>query len=53
MVRELEVMESIQSQKTLDEKAKDLQPLDAEGKKMSEHKRFTFDIVDIPSDPLR
>ena len=31
----------------------ELQPLDPEGKKLAEHKRFTFDGVDIPSDPLR
>ena len=53
MTRDLSVMEAIQSQKVNDMKDKNLQPLDDEGKKISEHKRFTFDIVDTPTDPLR
>ena len=53
MVKELEVMESIQNQKTLEENTKEPHALDPEGARMAEHKRFTFDIVDIPSDPLR
>ena len=39
--RELEVMAAIQEQ------------MDAETKKLAEHKRFTFDVIDIPTDPLR
>ena len=28
-------------------------PLDAEGQALAEHKRFTFDVVETPVDPLR
>lgn len=52
MTRNLETMARIQ-----DEKAKEIQatqlPLDAEGKALAEHKRFTFDVITVPSDPLR
>lgn len=53
MERELNVMEAIQSQKEHDIAKEQLQPLDDEGRAMSEHKRFTFDVIDTPSDPLR
>lgn len=53
MTRDLDVMTAIQKQKARDIRGKELQPLDAEGKKLAEHKRYTFDIVDLPTDPLR
>lgn len=31
----------------------DLIPLDAEGKALAEGKRFTFDVITVPTDPLR
>lgn len=49
----LKVMDQIQKEKEKEIEKQTLQPLDGEGTKMAEHKRFTFDIVDIPSDPLR
>ena len=30
-----------------------LPPLNPEGEALAEHKRFTFDIVETPVDPLR
>lgn len=53
MSRDLNTMNEIQNQKELDIAAAQLQPLDPEGKKLAEGKRFTFDIIAIPSDPLR
>ena len=53
MNRELEIMSTIQEEKAKEIAADQLQPLDEEGRALSENKRFTFDIVDIPSDPLR
>ena len=53
MTRELEIMSEIQNEKEKEIVASVLQPLDAEGVALAEHKRFTFDIVAIPSDPLR
>ena len=53
MSRDLNVMEQIQNQKAQDISNEERQPLDPEGQKLAEGKRFTFDIVTIPSDPLR
>lgn len=53
MDRDLDIMDTIQTQKEKDIAASTLQPLDAEGKRLGEHKRFTFDVIDFPSDPLR
>ena len=39
--------------KVKDIEKKKLQPLDPEGQALAEHKRFTFDIVNTPVDPLR
>ena len=51
--RELNVMNAIQTQKSKEIAAKELQPLDPEGRELAEHKRFTFDIINTPVDPLR
>ena len=53
VTRDLSVMTLIQEQKQIDIERGTLQPLDAEGQKLAEGKRFTFDIVDTPADPLR
>ncbi len=53
MMRDLAVMDAIQKQKNREIETKDLQPLDPEGKRMAEHKRFTIDMVGTPVDPLR
>lgn len=53
MIRDLDIMTNIQNQKEKDLKGKELRPLDAEGIRLAEHKRYTFDIVDLPTDPLR
>lgn len=51
--RERNVMDEIQREKIKEIEKKDLQPLDPEGQALAEHKRFTFDIVNTPVDPLR
>ena len=53
MKKEFEELVKIQSQKAKDIEDDGLQPLDAEGRALAEHKRFTFDIIDTPVDPLR
>lgn len=53
MIRDLDIMTNIQNQKALDIRNKELIPLDAEGTALAEHKRYTFDIIDLPTDPLR
>lgn len=53
MERDIDIMRTIIDQKEKDIEAAELQPLDPEGKKLGEHKRFTFDMVDVPTDPLR
>lgn len=53
MSRDLNTMTQIQDQKERDIMTAQLQSLDPEGKKLAEGKRFTFDIIAIPSDPLR
>lgn len=53
MIRDLHIMDQIQTQKERDIKREALMPLAAEGKSLADGKRFTFDIITIPSDPLR
>lgn len=53
MIRDLDIMDQIQRQKEKDIEQESLMPLDAEGTELAEGKRLTFDIIDIPSDPLR
>ena len=53
MERDLKVMTAILNEKEKEVEREEMQELDPEGKTMSEHKRFTFDIVDTPVDPLR
>lgn len=51
--RDLDIMATIQEQKQKDIEEAELQPLDAEGVRMGEHKRDTIDVKEIPVDPLR
>ena len=53
MSRDLDTMTQIVNQKEKDIEASELQPMNPEGRYMVEHKRFTFDVVDVPTDPLR
>ncbi len=53
MERDIDVMRTIIDQKERDIEASSLHPMDDEGKRMGEHKRFTFDVVTVPTDPLR
>ena len=53
MAMDINVMDEIQRQKARDMANKDLQPLNPEGEAIAEHKRFTFDIISTPVDPLR
>lgn len=53
MDNRLMIMNQIMDQKGTDI-AKVGQPeLDQETKKLAEHKRFTFDVISVPVDPLR
>ena len=51
--RRLDDMATILSEKAKDIEKKETPALDPEGKALAEHKRFTFDIIDTPVDPLR
>ena len=53
MTRNIRVIDEIQKEKSREMEEKDLMPLDPEGVRVAEHKRFTFDIVETPVDPLR
>jgi len=53
MTRDLRIIDAIQKVKAKEIESKVLQPLDPEGKRLAEHKRFTFDIINTPVDPLR
>ena len=53
MTRDRSVMDEIQREKIKDIEKEELQPLNPEGEALAEHKRFTFDIVNTPVDPLR
>lgn len=53
MDKDLNVMDQIQQQKEKDIENSELIPLNEEGKKIAQGKRFTIDIIDAPSDPLR
>lgn len=53
MKREFEELEKIQGQKAKDIENDRPLPLDGEGRALAEHKRYTFDIIDTPVDPLR
>lgn len=53
MERDLSIMDQIQRQKEKDIEKSELLPLDEEGKRLADGKRFTIDIIDAPSDPLR
>lgn len=53
MSRDLNIINVIQRQKAMDIAEQQLQPLNNEIKVLAEGKRITFDIIAIPSDPLR
>lgn len=53
MTRDIGVIDTIQNQKNRELESKSMPPLDPEGIRLAEHCRFTFDIVQIPTDPKR
>ncbi len=53
MSRDLETMADIMAQKSRDIEREGQPEMDDETKRLAEHKRFTFDVIDIPTDPLR
>lgn len=53
MERDIKVMDIIQREKEKDIERERAHELDPEGTSMAEHKRFTLDLVDVPTDPLR
>lgn len=53
MIRSIEEIKNIQMQKAKEISSKPVPPLNDETKALAEHKRFTFDIINTPVDPLR
>lgn len=53
MDRDLDIMATIMEEREKELKTEELQPLNPEGETMAEHKRFTFDVITVPTDPLR
>lgn len=53
MDERLRTMDMIQREKEKDIARDGIPPLDPEGETVAKHKRFTFDIIDTPVDPLR
>lgn len=51
--RDINVIDTIQRQKEKDLEGQEPQPLNEEGAKLAEEKRFTFDVINVPNDPLR
>ena len=51
--RDLDTMDAIMEQKDRDMARDGQPPLDPEHEALAEHKRFTFDVIAIPTDPLR
>ena len=51
--RDIGVIDAIQTTKEKELLERKLPPLDPEVKALAEHKRFTFDIIGTPTDPLR
>lgn len=51
--RDLNIMDEIQEEKGREIDRDELQPLNAEGVALAEHKRETLDVVATPVDPLR
>lgn len=49
----LDIMTQIMAQKDADIAAQGQPALDAETRELAESKRFTFDVITIPTDPLR
>lgn len=49
----LEKISAIQDEKEREAGTQELKPLNPETKKLAEHKRFTFDVINVPTDPLR
>ena len=52
-MNDLETMAAIQAEKAKEIAAQEQQELDAEGRELAEGKRFTFDVISVPVDPLR
>lgn len=53
MSNDLNTMVDIMNETENDRENGDMIPLDAEGKALAEGKRFTFDVITVPTDPLR
>lgn len=49
----LQIMTQIMDQKDADIARTGQPQLDPETKKLAEQKRFTFDVINVPVDPLR
>lgn len=52
-MKDLDTMATIMAEKEKEIQRAEQLPLDAEGRKLAEGKRITFDVIAIPADPLR
>lgn len=52
-MEKLQVMTQIMNQKTADIARNGQPQLDPETAELAEKKRFTFDVITVPTDPLR
>ena len=53
MSNDLNTMVTIMDEADKAHEAEQMIPLDDEGRALAEHKRFTFDVISVPVDPLR
>lgn len=51
--RRIDYIKHIQSQKKKDMEESEMPVLNPEGIRLAEEKRFTFDVINTPVDPLR
>lgn len=52
-MNDLDIMEAIMNEKDKEITTTGPAPMDAETKALAEGKRFTFDVIAVPTDPLR
>ena len=53
MIKDINVLRQINRKREREIETEELIPLNAEGVELAKHKRFTFDIIETPTDPLR
>lgn len=53
MSKDISTIDAIQREKQKEVESQETPPIDEEYRKLAEQKRFTFDVIDTPVDPLR